>query len=217
MSLAELKEKCVRLTERRKAYLEEAEYARQEQERLDASLADFGRAQTFFAELAEQTQRQFREQVERLGTAAVRSVFDRPYAVKLVSEKRRGRMETEILIVENGQEFQPTDEMGGSIVDLLSFAMRVILWSLQFPRARNVFILDEPMKFLGTGVRLQHAVSMLAEIARNLQCQLIIVTHDESLATLADTAYKVTHNGVESNVQLIKSPKPTILKRRSTT
>jgi DNA repair exonuclease SbcCD ATPase subunit len=182
---------------------------------MESSLEDFARAQVFFSELAEQTQRQFREQVERLATAAVHSVFDRPYQVKLVSERKRGRMETEILIVENGEEFQPRGEMGGSMVDLLSFAMRIVLWSLQSPRSRNTFILDEPLKFLGTGERLQHAGQMLSEIARSLQIQLIIVTHEPELAELAETAYQVTHDGTESHVHLLKFHKyDKILKRR---
>jgi DNA repair exonuclease SbcCD ATPase subunit len=220
MNLPDLKDKFTRLSERKRAFQEEHERTMEEITRMESQTADFLRAQTLFAELADQTQRIFREQVERLATAAVHSVFDRPYQVKLVSEKKRGRMETEILIVENGEEFQPRDEMGGSMMDLLSFAMRIILWSLQSPRSRNTFILDEPMKFLGTGERLQHAGQMLSEIARSLACQLIIVTHEPELAELADTAYMVTHDGIESQVSLLKAPaadqKPAKLKRRAT-
>lgn len=216
MTLSTLKDKLVRLSERKKAFQEELELTSSQLSRMESSLEDFGRAQIFFSELAEQTQRQFREQVERLATAAVHSVFDRPYQVKLASERKRGRMETEILIIENGEEFQPKGEMGGSMVDLLSFAMRIVLWSLQSPRSRNTFILDEPLKFLGTGERLQHAGQMLSEIARSLQVQLIIVTHEQELAELAETAYQITHNGIESQVTLLKFPKSTkMIKRRA--
>lgn len=218
MTLSILKDKFTRLSERKKAFQEELEITSSQLSRMESSLEDFARAQIFFTELAEQTQKQFREQVERLATAAVHSVFDRPYQVKLVSERKRGRMETEILIVENGEEFQPKVEMGGSMVDLLSFAMRIVLWSLQSPRSRNTFILDEPLKFLGTGERLQHAGQMLAEIARSLQIQLIIVTHEQELAELAETAYQITHDGTESHVRLLKFPKhDKILKRRART
>jgi len=216
MNLPELKDKYLRISERRNGYLEEADHTGKELARMEEQTQDFVRAQGFFIELAEQTQRHFREQVESLATVAVRSVFDRPYSVKLLSEKRRGRMETEILILENGEEFQPKDEMGGSMMDLLSFVMRVILWSLQAPRSRNTFVLDEPMKFLGSGIRLQQAARMLNEISRSLQCQLIIVTHEtEVLAALADTAYLIEHNGVESLVELIKEPKSIKIKRRA--
>lgn len=216
MTLQLLKDKFTRLSERKRALEEELGMAAAQLKSLEAGMDDFARAQVFFAELAEQTQRQFREQVERLATAAVHSVFDRPYQVKLSSERKRGRMETEILIVENGEEFQPRAEMGGSMVDLLSFAMRIILWSMQVPRSRNTFILDEPFKFLGAGERLQHAGQMLSEIARSLQVQLIIVTHEEELAELAETAYQVTHDGVESRVILLKQPKhDKIIKRRA--
>jgi len=215
MTLSILKDKFTRLSERKKAFQEELEITSSQLSRMESSLEDFARAQVFFSELAEQTQKQFREQVERLATAAVHSVFDRPYQVKLVSERKRGRMETEILIVENGEEFQPKGEMGGSMVDLLSFSMRIVLWSLQSPRSRNTFILDEPLKFLGTGERLQHAGQMLSEIARSLQIQLIIVTHEQELAELAKTAYQITHDGKESHVRLLKFPKhDKILKRR---
>lgn len=220
MGLQELKDKFTRLSERRRALEEELDVASAQLEAIEAGMADFAGAQVFFAELAEQTQRQFREQVERLSTAAVHSVFDRPYQVKLSSERKRGRMETEILVVENGEEFQPRAEMGGSMVDLLSFSLRIILWSMQAPRSRNTFILDEPFKFLGAGERLQHAGQMLSEIARSLQVQLIIVTHEEELAELAETAWQVTHDGTESRVIALKLPsaevkKPTTIKRRA--
>ena len=112
------------------------------------------------------------------------------------------------------------DRRRRSMVDLLSFAMRIILWSLQADRSRNTFILDEPFKFLGSGERLQHAGQMLSEIARSLQVQLIIVTHEEELAELAETAYQVTHDGTESRVIALKLPtaeikKPTTIKRRA--
>jgi DNA repair exonuclease SbcCD ATPase subunit len=55
---------------------------------------------------------------------------------------------------------------------------------------------------------------MLAEIARELRCQLIIITHDQELAALAETAYQVNHNGVESEIILLKSQEAVRLKRR---
>jgi DNA repair exonuclease SbcCD ATPase subunit len=215
MTLTRLKDKFLQLSGRRKGLQEELTEIKAEITRMEDQNADFIRAQSFFTELSEKTQSLFRGQVESLATIAVRSVFDRPYTVKLISEKRRGRIETEIVILENGEEFQPKDEMGGSMMDLLSFVMRVILWSLQSPRSRNLFVLDEPMKFLGTGERLQHAGRMLSEISGNLNCQLIIVTHSPELAELANTAYMIHHNGVESVVELIKQPKPVKIKRRA--
>ena len=190
--MQELKDKFTRLSERRRAMAEELDVASAQLKALEAGMDDFARAQVFFAELAEQTQRQFREQVERLSTAAVHSVFDRPYQVKLSSERKRGRMETEILVVENGEEFQPRAEMGGSMVDLLSFAMRIILWSMQAPRSRNTFILDEPFKFLGneTGY-LEKAGKLMKELSRRMGLQFIIITHEDDLKVIADKAFSV--------------------------
>jgi DNA repair exonuclease SbcCD ATPase subunit len=173
------------------------------------------KARWVLTEVATQTQKRFKEKVETLVTMAIRSVFDRPFQFLLEFERKRNKMECrpEIKELVNGKArtFDPAEDMGGGIVDIISFALRVVLWSLEKPSSRNVIVLDEPMKNLGKMVSL--AGQVLKEISHRLNFQLIIITHEDELIEIADRAYYITHDGNKSRVELVKGEPVNVSKK----
>ena len=96
-------------------------------------------------------------------------------------------------------EFNPGD-MGGSILDPISFAFRIVLRNFQDNKVRNVFILDEPMKNCGHGELLNQAANMFKEISHKLGIQLIIITHENELIDIADKSFLIVrNNGISQN------------------
>lgn len=164
------------------------------------------KARWILTEVATATQKRFKEKVETLVTMAIRSVFDRPFQFLLEFERKRNKMECrpEIKELVDGKyrTFDPAEDMGGGIVDIISFALRVVLWSLEKPRSRSVIVLDEPMKNLGKLVTL--AGQVLKEISHRLNFQLIIITHEDALIEVADRAYYIKHDGNKSVATLAK-------------
>ena len=175
--------------------------------------ATYVKARWVLAEVGRITQETFKDRVESLVTLAIRSVYDRPFQFELKFEQQRNKAVCLPIIKEDDFEQMPKDDMGGGIIDLVSFAFRVILWSLERPQSRNVFILDEPMKFIGKGELLQKAGRMLRELSHRLGFQLIVITHEPELAEIADKAYMVTHNGKQSKVEELTAGKPTLLQQ----
>jgi DNA repair exonuclease SbcCD ATPase subunit len=161
------------------------------------------KARWVITQVSQVTQQAFKERVESLVTLAIHSVFDRPYQFVMNFEQQRNKVVCVPMVKEGEIELIPKDEMGGGIIDVISFAFRVILWSLQNPRSRNVFILDEPMKWVGKGERLQRAGQMFHQLSHRLGFQLIIASHEPELAEIADRAFQVTHDGQSSTVTLI--------------
>ena len=162
------------------------------------------KAKWVLTEVARLTQEKFKNRVEELMTYAIQSVFDRPFEFKLVFEIKRNKLECKPVILENGIEFDdPEYDIGGGLVDIISFAFRVVLWSLENPRSRAVFVLDEPMKHIGKGELLIRAGKMLKEISDKLKFQLIIITHEPLLAEIADKKFEVSHDGIRSLVSVI--------------
>lgn len=168
----------------------------------DKRLNKLSLARTALTEFAQQSQEEIKTSIEDLVTLALRSVFDREWSFKLYFERKRNDFTIRPVIVENGEEFDPKDELGGGAIDIISYALRVILFSLSDDANdyERVMILDEPMKFVGTGDTLSRAGSMIKEIAERLEIQTIMVTHDEELAEISDVAYEVTHNGTKSEI-----------------
>jgi ABC-type transporter Mla maintaining outer membrane lipid asymmetry ATPase subunit MlaF len=138
---------------------------------------------------------------------AIQSVFDRPLKFNLEIERKRNKMECRLVVTEtvNGQERiydSLEDDVAGGLIDVISFAARIVLWSLQNPRSRNVMIFDEPMKNMGKLISMGGQV--LREISHKLNFQIIIVTHDDALIEIADRSYQVTHDGNKSHLHLVK-------------
>lgn len=179
-----------------------AEKILDEKEQVDQKI----KARWVLTEVATITQKQFKTRVETLVTMAIRAVFERPFKFLLEFERKRNKMECrpEIKELVNGKwrTYDPTEDMGGGIVDIISFALRIVLWSLEKPRSRNIIIFDEPMKNLGKLVTLSGQI--LKEISHKLNFQLIIITHEDALIEVADRAYYVSHDGDQSHIELAK-------------
>lgn len=174
-----------------------------DQDQFERSRDKHIKAKWVITEVAKLTQERFKKRVEELITSAIQSVYDRKFEFKLIFEIKRNKLECRPTIYENDKEYDPEYDKGGGLVDIISFAFRVVLWSLESPRSRPVFILDEPMKNLGKGELLQRAGEMLREISHKLKFQLIIITHEPLLAEIADRTFEVSHNGKVSTVVMI--------------
>jgi len=84
----------------------------------------------------------------------------------------------------------PMDAVGGGVVDVAAYALRIALWSLKRPRPRPVMILDEPMRFLSRDLQ-GRASTMIREIGSKLSIQHVIVSHEENLLEAADKVFAV--------------------------
>ena len=160
------------------------------------------KARYVLSEVAKLTQEKVQGYIESLVSTAIRSVFDRPFEFKMKFERKRNKMECRPVVIENGQEYDPENDMGGSIIDIVSFALRVVLWGMQKPRSRNVLVVDEPMKNLGSLVSL--GGEMLREISHKLGLQLIVITHEPALADIADRTYTVERVAEHSEVKMLE-------------
>ena len=212
-----LRTKYERLQTKREVLRNEHNSKIQYLEVLKKKYENFVKARWVLTEVSKATQIRFKERVESLVTMAIQSVFDRSFKFVLYFEHKRNKLECRPVVMEGDDEFVPKDDMGGGIIDIISFALRVVLWSLQIPKSRNTLILDEPMKYVGKGVLLDRAGQMLKEISHRLNIQLIVVTHEPQLAQAADVVYNVEHIKGRSVVTLIKEEieKPKLkLKRR---
>lgn len=177
---------------------------------IDTSLGridDLNQARWILTEVQKMTQIRFQEKVEKLVTMAIKAVYDRPLGFELIFERKRDKLECRPVIYEiihGEKEYydDPENDLGGGIIDICSFALRVVLWSMEKPRSRNVIILDEPMKNLGELISL--GGQMLREVSHGLKFQLIIITHDPELIEIGDKCWSVEHDGIESHVALIE-------------
>lgn len=172
------------------------------------SIEDHLKAKHVLNEVARLTQEQAKAKIEKLITIAIRTVYDdRDFTFHLQGGENRNQM---IPIIKEGEdEYSPKEALGGGIIDIISFASRVILWSMESPRSLPVFILDEPFKW--TGSLMERAGLMLKQLSRELGFQVILVSHDDDLIQVCDRVWRISYRSKRSRVKLIKGK---VIKRR---
>jgi len=158
-------------------------------------------AQLIIQTVAQQTQQQLKYHISELVTLALASVFEDPYEFEPEFVQRRGRTECDMWFVRNGVRIDPMDSSGGGAVDVAAFALQVALWSIGNPRARNVLIQDEPLKWLKGGDLPEKGARMIKEISTRLYLQIIMVSHIPDQIEGADKVINVKLKQGKSVVQ----------------
>lgn len=160
---------------------------------LKKDILDHAKARELLLNILLNIQNDFSKKVESLVTKAIKIVFFyRDFEFKLLFEEKRNNIECRPVIYEDGIEYIPKDDLGGSILDIIGFALRVILITLEEPGKRLFIALDEPFRWLGD-LRYK-AGQMVGEICKGLGLQMLFVTHDKDLVSIADTVYHIKHN-----------------------
>lgn len=171
----------------------------QKEEQRKAEIYD--KARLILIKISELRQQQFKKIVENLVDMAITSVFeDRRLSFHLKFEQKAGKTICTPVIEEDGddEEYIPKDDMGGSLIDVISLILRIVFWLIENPRSRNTFILDEPFKF--AGVYLGKICEMLKKLSKEIGFQVIMITYDEEFFEGADRIFTVWHNGRKSFV-----------------
>ncbi len=84
------------------------------------------------------------------------------------------------MFLRNGQELGR--RIGGGVYDVAAFALRIAAVLLQRPKARRVLFLDEPFRFVSErNLNRERVRDLVTTLARELEFQFIIVTHDRVL------------------------------------
>lgn len=133
--------------------------------------------------------------IEKACTRGLQSVHGSGYSlsIKINDKNRRSSAEFKILSPsENGiEENNVLEDRGGGVLDVVSLLARMAYLEMQSdPPNQGPLFLDEP----GKAVSLDNTAALaevMKEIAREYNRQLIVITHNEDLASLADTAFRV--------------------------
>ena len=159
------------------------------------------KARVIVAEAGKYTQSYLKDYIESMVTTALQAVFEEDYQFIIDFDIKRNKPEAKISLKLREEETDPKDSCGGGVLDVASFALRVVLWSIENPKSSNVIILDECFKFLHG--KMENASQLLKKLSKDLNIQFIIVSQLDELTQYADKAFIVTHNGKFSEVKEI--------------
>jgi len=182
--------KLEQLKGKRAKVVEDIALLKTEIDQSNTSLKEHEQAREIIKEVGLKTQSQLQVYISDIATLALNAVFDDPYELKVEFVQRRNKTECDIYFVRDGNKIDPLTASGGGAVDIASFALRIASWSMTTPHTRNTIVLDEPLRFLSTGLQ-ERASTMLKEISEKLGIQFILISHNETLASFADKTFEV--------------------------
>jgi len=157
------------------------------------------KAQAIIQAVAKLTQEELEYRVTEPVSLALAAVFDDPY--KFVAKfETTGKGTTECKLgFERDGVINDIHEIGGGVVDVASFALRVSAWSLAQPRTRSTLIFDEPFRFVSRD-KMPQVGEMVKNISSSLGLQIIMISH---IAGLIDCADKVFETDINEGISTI--------------
>jgi len=129
--------------------------------------------------VAEAVQKKVHSRVAGVVSKCLACVFgEDAYTFEIRFEKARGRTAARPLFLRGDKELDPADGVGGGVLDVTAFALRVVCLVLKRPAKRLLLVADEPFKHLSAGYR-DSAASMVLMLAEEFGMQFVLVTHSE--------------------------------------
>lgn len=159
-------------------------------EPLRQSVADHTQATTILTKVSAAHRKLSVSRIERLVTASLQAVFERPYEFRVSIEEKRGQVEAAFSVKEGDLELDPTSEMGGGVVDVISITLRVVLWSKRRKRTEAIMAMDEPARMVAEEY-IKNVAMMIKKLSGLMSIQFLLVTHRDALAEAADRTFRV--------------------------
>lgn len=145
---------------------------------------------------AKQTQRNIEIHFSDLITKALHIVFDSPYTFVPEFVERRNKTECDFWLVKDDNKLKPKFTVGGGVLDIVSFALRLSYWKLE--KSSPVLILDEPFKNLSRNL-LPKAVQMLKYLSETFKIQMIIVSHSPEIIDIGDAVFEIENGKLQGS------------------
>jgi hypothetical protein len=176
------------LRDRANKYAPRYDYARRAVRTEKAALADarteyknVATAQGIVQATAQQIQQAAHDRIAAVVSECLRSVFETPYAFKILFERKRGRTEAVLQFVRGELEIDPLGAAGGGVIDVAAFALRVACLVLARPPLRRLLVLDEPFSHCKPPEVLAPRIcKMLEMLAEQFGIQFVLIPSIEN-------------------------------------
>lgn len=145
--------------------------------RADKNIKAVELAQRITQHIAQSIQQRIYKQIAAIVTRCLQAVFDEPYDFQLRFDRKRGKTECRMVFVRGGKELDdPLNEIGGGVVEVAAFGLRVACLLLSRPSPRRFLALDEPFKSVRGDEYRDRVRQMLLALSEELGIQILLNT-----------------------------------------
>ena len=183
-----LKDRLNREKGARDALLASLDELDKEESTLSEHLGNLEMAREILQRVARDTQNNLQFHISGLVSVAQSSIFPDPYEFVAEFVARRDKTECDLFFSKNGEKFSPFSCCGGGAIDVASFALRLVAWSLN--KTMPLILLDEPFKHLSQDLQPKCS-KMIKTLSSRLGLQIIMVSHLSNIIDSADRVFLV--------------------------
>ncbi len=144
---------------------------------------------------ADYSREQAKKQIETLVTKCLQYIFETNIEFIIETEELRGKSSAEFyvtnIIEDTIIKTKPELSRGGGVVDIVALALRIAFLQIHKPRIEGPLILDEPAKHVSEEF-IFNVADFLKQTSELFDRQVIMVTHNDHLASIASNINKVT-------------------------
>lgn len=147
--------------------------------------------------VSEFAREQSRKKIEETVSNCLQYVFDNGIDFRIEITESRGKPDAEFYVISNigGEEIKtkPQEARGGGVIDIISLAVRFATIQASYLDSGGFVVLDEPAKHVSEDY-INHVAEFLSQMAKVLQRQIIMVTHNKHLSEIAEKWYRIEIN-----------------------
>lgn len=139
-------------------------------------------AQGVLQAVAQKVQQHAHDKIASVVTRCLEAVYgEESYKFVIDFRRQRGKTEAVLQFIKDDLLLEdPVNEVGGGVLDVAAFALRVACLILCRPALRRTLWLDEPFRHLSKDLR-PAARDLITTLAKEMRIQFVIVTHDPAL------------------------------------
>lgn len=150
---------------------------------------------------------QAKVQIESLVTKCLQYVFNTNIEFSIEIDELRNKANAEFYIITEADDMiiktKPEQSRGGGIVDIVSLALRIAFLQIHKPPLEGPLLLDEPAKHVSDEY-IYNVGDFLSQTSQMFNRQILMVTHNQHLASLGNKVYNVELKGSESRLTIVE-------------
>lgn len=132
-------------------------------------------AQSILQSTAVVIQQKAHDRIAGVVSRCLEAVFDDPYEFKIQFVQKRGKTEANLLFVRRGLVLEdPINSVGGGVLDVAAFALRVACLVLEKPLKRRLLVLDEPFSRLRGQQNRERMRDLVESLAEDFGVQFVL-------------------------------------------
>lgn len=147
---------------------------------------------------------QAKVQIESLTTNCLQFIFENNSEFEIEIEELYGKASAEFYVTTYFEDkiikTKPEESRGGGVVDIISLALRIAFLQVHKPKIEGPLILDEPAKHVSEDY-IFNVADFLKRTSEIFGRQIIMVTHNDHLASISAKAYRVDMKKTESFIE----------------